>query len=43
MDVSLLGVSMNPFALLIPALLIGVVTYILVRDWLKARRLSSLQ
>ena len=35
MDVSLLGVSLNPFALLIPALSIGVVIYILLRDWLK--------
>ncbi len=37
MDASLTQIGLNPFALLIPALLIGVVIYILIRDWLQAR------
>ncbi len=35
MDASRTQIGLNPVALLIPALLIGVVIYILVRDWLK--------
>ncbi len=35
MDASLTQVGANPLAWLIPALLIGVAIYILVRDWLK--------
>ncbi len=35
MDGSLTQVGVNPVAWLIPALLIGVAIYILVRDWLK--------
>ena len=35
MDASLIQVGVNPVALLIPALLIGMVICILVRDWLK--------
>ncbi len=37
MDASLLGVSLNPLALLVPGLAIGAVVYILLRDWLKTR------
>ncbi len=40
MDASLTQVGVNPVALLIPALLIGVVIYILLRDWLKTRQLG---
>ncbi len=35
MDASLTQIGVNPVALLIPALLIGVVIYILLRDRLK--------
>ncbi len=35
MDASLTQVGMNPLAWLIPALLIGVVIYIFVRNWLE--------
>ncbi len=35
MDASLTQVGLNPVAVLIPALLIGVVIYILVRDGLE--------
>ncbi len=35
MDASLTQIGVNPLAWLIPALLIGVAIYILVRDWLK--------
>ncbi len=35
MDAPLTQIGVNPVTLLIPALLIGVVIYILLRDWLK--------
>ncbi len=35
MDAPMTQIGVNPVAWLIPALLIGVAIYILVRDWLK--------